>query len=303
MNVGIIGAGTVGTALAVGLNRQGYQIAAVGSRSLSSALRLAKTAGLKEYRICHMVQGVADIADFVFVTTPDDVISVVTNEIHWHAGQYVVHCSGVDSLDILEPARKIGAQVGSFHPLQTFASMSKAVENLAGSTFALEAEGELLKILKGMALALEGRWIKLAAGDKAAYHTAAVISSNYLVTLINMSANLWNSFGIPPEQAIQALMPLLRGTLNNIENLGIPKALTGPIARGDIGTIQIHLNTLRMQAPAMVSAYSEIGLQTIPIALAKGTIDGRQARELHKMLEQTLQSVNERNEYAYNVKK
>jgi predicted short-subunit dehydrogenase-like oxidoreductase (DUF2520 family) len=303
MNVGIIGAGTVGTALAVGLNRQGYQIAAVGSRSLSSALRLAKTAGLKEYRICHTVQGVADIADFVFVTTPDDVISVVTNEIHWHAGQYVVHCSGVDSLDILEPARKIGAQVGSFHPLQTFASMSKAVENLAGSTFALEAEGELLKILKGMALALEGRWIKLAAGDKAAYHTAAVISSNYLVTLINMSANLWNSFGIPPEQAIQALMPLLRGTLNNIENLGIPKALTGPIARGDIGTIQIHLNTLRMQAPAMVSAYSEIGLQTIPIALAKGTIDGRQARELHKMLEQTLQSVNERNEYAYNVKK
>ena len=96
-----------------------------------------------------------------------------------------------------------------------------------------------------MALALEGRWIKLGAGDKAAYHTAAVMSSNYLVTLVKLAADLWDSFGIPREQAIQALLPLLKGTINNIENLGVPNALTGPIARGDIGTVQIHLNTLK----------------------------------------------------------
>ena len=103
----------------------------------------------------------------------------------------------------------------------------------------------LLDILKEMAAALEGHWIKLGAGDKAAYHTAAVMTCNYLVTLVKLATDLWDSFGIPREQAIQALLPLLKGTINNIENLGVPNALTGPIARGDIGTVQIHLNTLK----------------------------------------------------------
>ena len=210
------------------------------------------------------------------------------------AGQYVVHCSGADSLDVLEPARIVGAQVGSFHPLQTFASIQKAIDNLPGSTFALEAEGDLLDILKEMAAALEGRWIKLGAGDKAAYHTAAVMTSNYLVTLVKLATDLWDSFGIPREQAIQALLPLLKGTINNIENLSVPNALTGPIARGDIGTVQIHLNTLKETAPAIIPAYCELGLQTIPVALAKGKINERQAKELEDILKQTLKSNTER---------
>ena len=302
MRIGIIGAGMVGTALAVGLNRRGYEIAAVASRSRSSALRLAATASLPEDRICQNPQQVANKADFVFITTPDDAISVVVEEIRWRSGQCVVHCSGADSLDILGPARKLGAQVGSFHPLQTFASISRAVERLAGSTFALEAEGELLENLKGMAAALKGRWIKLEAGDKAAYHVAAVMSSNYLVTLIKMSADLWQSFGISPEQATQSLMPLLKGTLSNIEDLGLPDALTGPIARGDIGTVQIHLDTLKTLAPGMVAAYCEIGLQTVPIAVAKGRINARQAGELEKLLRQKIRSGIRGNAYAYNVK-
>jgi len=303
MRIGIIGAGTVGTALAVGLTRGGYQIAAVASRNRSSATHLVKTALLAEETICLSLQEVADNAEFIFITTPDDAIAVVVDEINWHPGQYVVHCSGADSLDVLEPARKLGAKVGSFHPLQTFASISNAVENLPGSTFALEAEGELLEILKEMALALRGRWIILRSGDKAAYHTAAVMASNYLVTLVKMSANLWDSFGMPHDQAIHALLPLLKGTIYNIEKLGIPAALTGPISRGDIGTIRIHLNTLKTQAPETVLAYCEMGLQTIPIALEKGTINGRHARELEKLLRQTIQSGVEGQEYAYIVKK
>ncbi len=303
MKLGIIGAGTVGTALAAGLSREGYQIAAIASRSRSSAVRLAKIAFLPEDITYNTLQGVADNADFVFITTPDDVIALISAQIHWRPGQFVVHCSGADSLDILEPARRAGAQVGSFHPLQTFASIPNALENLPGSTFGLEAEGRLLEILKGMALALKGRWIKLAAGDKAAYHAAAVISSNYLVTLVKMSTDLWDTFGIPREQAVQALLPLLKGTINNIENVGIPKALTGPIARGDIGTVQIHLNTLKALKPNIVAAFCEMGLQTILIAASKGNISGRQARELEKLLQQALQSEVARDDYAYNVKK
>jgi predicted short-subunit dehydrogenase-like oxidoreductase (DUF2520 family) len=291
LKIGFIGAGTVGTALAVRLHRCGYKIAAVSSRSLSSAQRLAGMVG--NVTVYSSPQEVADHAGLVFITTPDDAIPVVVDRVAWHQGQSVVHCSGADGLDILEPARMVGAQVGSFHPLQTFASIQKAIDNLPGSTFALEAEGALLEVLKSMALSLEGRWIKLDAGDKAAYHTAAVMTSNYLVTLVKLATDLWATFGIPRDQAIQSLLPLLKGTLNNIENLSVPDALTGPIARGDIGTIQIHLNTLKETAPAILPAYCQLGLQTIPLALAKGNLNESQAKELEDILTGTLKSYSE----------
>ena len=294
LKIGFIGAGTVGTALAVRLKRQGYDITAVTSRSLSSARRLNEMTG--DVVVYNTPQEVADHTDLVFITTTDDAIQVIVDAVRWHQGQYVVHCSGADSLDVLEPARMVGAQVGSFHPLQTFASIQKAIDNLSGSTFALEAEGALLEQLKELALSLEGRWIKLDAGDKAAYHAAAVITSNYLVTLVKLATDLWGSFGIPADQAIQALLPLLKGTLNNIENLSVPNALTGPIARGDIGTVQIHLNTLKETAPAIIPAYCQLGLQTIPVALAKGKINENQAKELEDILHQTLKTFSERDE-------
>jgi predicted short-subunit dehydrogenase-like oxidoreductase (DUF2520 family) len=292
IRIGIIGAGTVGTALAVRLTQKDYQITAVASRSRSSSLRLAGM--IDNVQIYDTPQEVVDNANFIFITTPDDAIPAIVDQVRWHRGQYVVHCSGADSLDVLEPARMIGSIVGSFHPLQTFASIPKAIENLPGSTFALEAEGTLLDILKDMAEAMDGHWIKLGAGDKAAYHTAAVMTCNYLVTLLKLATDLWGSFGVPREQAIQALLPLLKGTLNNIENLGVPRALTGPIARGDVGTVQIHLKTLKETAPAIIPAYCELGQQTVPVAVAKGKITERQANELEKILRETLESYTER---------
>jgi predicted short-subunit dehydrogenase-like oxidoreductase (DUF2520 family) len=280
--VGFIGAGTVGTALAVRLNSKGYQVTAVASRSKSSADRLAgRVAGCRSY---DSKQEVADGAELVFVTTPDDAIAQVVAELKWHSGQSVVHCSGADSLDSLEPARIAGALVGCFHPLQTFASVDHAIQNIPGSTFALETDGELLETLKQIASALDGSWIKLGAGDKVLYHTAAVLACNYLVTLVKLSTDLWKVFGVSTSEATQALMPLLRGTLNNLENVGLPNCLTGPIARGDLGTIKKHLAALEESAPALLSAYRELGLQTIPIALDKGKIDGNRAEEMRKLL-------------------
>ena len=291
MKIGIIGAGTVGTALAVRLRLKGYLISAVASRSSSSSLRFIKATGSGE--ICSL-QGVADKCDLVFITTPDDAIPEVVNQVRWHPGQSVVHCSGADSLDVLEPARMVGARVGSFHPLQTFAGIQKAIENLPGSTFALEAEEPLLSTLKEMAAALEGHWIKLGAGDKAAYHAAAVMTSNYLVTLVKLATDLWQSFGVPRQEAIEALLPLLKGTLNNLQTLGVPNALTGPIARGDAGTVRIHLDTLRNMAPSILPAYCELGLQTIPVAMAKGRIGEEQAEEIEGLLTEAAKYRSER---------
>jgi len=282
LKVGFIGAGTVGTALAVRLSSKGYQIVAVSSRSHISAENLART--ISHCRVFDNNQDVADTAELVFITTPDDAIAQVASQLKWHGGQSVVHCSGADSTEILQPAKKSGAYVGVFHPLQTFASAKQAMENIPGSTFALEAEEPLLDILKNMATALDGHWIELKASDKVMYHAAAVIACNYVVTLVKLATDLWQNFSISPQQATQALLPLLRGTISNIETMGIPQCLTGPIARGDSGTIKKHLSALEEVAPTVLSTYRELGLQTIPIALAKGRINEQQAQELETIL-------------------
>ncbi len=285
LKLGFIGAGTVGTALAIRLNDRGYQVVAVSSRSQSSAKKLAQA--INGCRAFNSNQAVADVADLVFITTPDGAIAQVASEVKWHAEQNVVHCSGADSTDILEPARKSGAQVGAFHPLQTFASVKQAIDNISGSTFAIEAEEPLLTSLKEMTAALNGHWIELKAGDKVVYHAAAVIACNYLVTLVKLATDLWQTFGVPTHQASQALLPLLRGTINNIDNVGIPQCLTGPIARGDTGTIKKHLDALGKVAPVVLSTYRELGRQTIPVALAKGRINEQQAQELQALLDIT----------------
>jgi len=272
----------VGTALAARLAGRGYPVVAVSSLSRASAQKLAQAAG--GCRVFDDNQAVADNAELIFITTPDDAIARVAAEVNWHPGQSVVHCSGADSTDILKQAKEAGAEVGAFHPLQTFASPQQAMENIPGSTFALEAEKPLLGTLKSMAAALDGQWVELKASDKVLYHAAAVFACNYMVTLVKLATDLWQTFDVSQEKATQALVPLLRGTLHNIETIGIPQCLTGPIARGDIGTINKHLDALESAAPNLLSTYRELGRQTIPIAIAKGKIDELQARELQAVL-------------------
>jgi predicted short-subunit dehydrogenase-like oxidoreductase (DUF2520 family) len=260
-------------------------VVAVSSRSQTSARNLAS-----QIPGCHAVskkQHVAEAAELIFITTPDDIIASVASEIKWHQGQSIVHCSGALSTDVLQPAKNSGTNVGVFHPLQTFASVKEATENISGSTFALEAVEPLLNTLKEMATALDGNWVELKAGDKVLYHAAAVIACNYLVTLVKLATDLWQTFSIPPQQATRALLPLLQGTINNINNVGLPRCLTGPIARGDTGTVTKHLNALQKVAPTLLPTYRELGLQTIPIALAKGKIDEHKAEELQAILKQS----------------
>ncbi len=281
--LGFIGAGTVGTALAVRLNQKGYPVVAVSSKNHASAEKLAR-----EINGCRAVgsnQAVADAAALIFITTPDGTIPQVAREVRWRPGQGVVHCSGAESTAILEPARKLGAIPGAIHPLQTFASPRQAIENLPGSTFAVEAEEPLLATLKKIALDLDGKWIELKPEDKVLYHAAAVMACNYLVTLVKLATDLWQTFDVPVKDASQALLPLLQGTLNNISSVGIPDCLTGPIARGDMGTLRKHVEALKKACPDILVTYRELGLKTIPVALGKGKINEQQAAEMKALLE------------------
>lgn len=281
--IGIIGAGATGTALAVQLFRQGYRIASVYSRTHQSSLMLGSL--IKDCAICNTAQQAANAAQAVFITTPDDTIAAIAASLKWHSGQIALHCSGVHSTDILQPARNSGAFACCLHPLQTFASIEEAIHNMCGSTFALEGDSDALPYVEDMALALQGYIIKISAQDKILYHTAAVMLSNYLVTLMKTAASLWQSFGIPQDQAVRAMLPLLKGTVNNIERVGIPGCLTGPISRGDTGTVQKHMQALEKLHPCHLETYRLLGLQTIAIALEKGRIDAASAEGLRSALE------------------
>ena len=280
VRLGFVGAGALASVLATGLSARGYTVVAVSSLTQESAQSLAK-------RIygCYALlenQQLADSADLIFITTPDDAIPKVVTEIQWQPGQSVVHCSGADSADVLSPAREAGAHVGVFHPLQTFTGGDQ--ESFKGITFVLEAEEPLLATLKEMATNLGGQWRQIAAENRVLYHTSAVLVCNYLVTLIKLATDLWRLFNIPQEEAVRALIPLMKGTINNIETTGIPKCLTGPIARGDTGTISKHLAALNSLAPELTSTYCELGLKTIPLALAKGSLHDAKASEIIKIL-------------------
>ncbi len=282
-SLAFIGAGTVGSALAISLTERGYTVAAVASRRLASSRRLGER--LPGTAVYEAPQSAAGAASLVFLTVPDDAIATVAGELQWRPGQAVVHCSGSLSLDVLDAPRRQGATVGAIHPLQTFASVENAIQNLHGSTFAIETEDpELRSELEGIALALEGHAIRLGPGDKVLYHASAVLACNYLVTLVKLAADLWQDFGVPSDQSIPALMPLLRGTLSNLEKVGLPNCLTGPIARGDVGTVRKHIAALAVQHPGILQTYRDLGRQTVPIALAKGRLNEAAAASLQQIL-------------------
>jgi predicted short-subunit dehydrogenase-like oxidoreductase (DUF2520 family) len=280
--LGFIGAGTIATVLAGSLRAEGYTVTAVASRSFSSAQKLA--ALVSGCVPLEDMQHVVNSSDILFITTPDDVISEVAGQIEWQTGKSVVHCSGADSSEILHQAKLEGARTGVFHPLQTFAGAAQTVKSLKDITFSLEAEEPLLTHLKEMADALGGHWIVLKSEDRVLYHASAVMVSNYLVTLLKLATDLWAGFGVTREEAVKALLPLIEGTVSNIDTLGLPGCLTGPISRGDSGTVKKHLRDLANHHHDILGTYRELGLKTIPIALEKGRIDTCKAREIEAVL-------------------
>jgi predicted short-subunit dehydrogenase-like oxidoreductase (DUF2520 family) len=282
MKLGFIGAGPVGTTFGVRLSEQGYPVVGVADISVPAAERFAGL--VKGCRRFASNQELADAADMIFITTADDFIAPVCTGVTWRQGQVVVHCSGASTVQSLESARVQGARVGSIHPCQSFAGIEQAIANLPGSTFGIEAEEPVKTTLTEMARALKGDIVYLTSDDKVLYHAAAAIACNYFVTIEKLATDLWKNFGKTSADGIKAYMPLLRGTLVNIENAGFPKCLTGPIARGDVATIRRHLKALETYAPDLVALYKQLGRFTVPIGQDKGSLSADKAAELDRLL-------------------
>ena len=287
--IGFIGAGKVGTALAALLHARGVRVVAVSGRTLDDSRRMAISAGLSS-RVASDRAGTITNADLVFLTVPDDDIGPLCDEIarkeSWRAGQGVVHCSGALPSDVLQSARDQGALVASFHPLQTFASRDAALAHMPGSTFALEGDVALVAQLEQFVHLLGGTALHLRAEDKTLYHAAATIASNYTVTLAALASDLLVLDGVAPDAntALGYLIPLLRGTIDNLHTLGVPGALTGALARGDAGTVERHLQALEECAPETARLYRHLARLTLPLARQKGNLGESTMKALKRAL-------------------
>ncbi|NLV16813.1 MAG: DUF2520 domain-containing protein [Syntrophomonadaceae bacterium] len=282
--IGIVGAGVVGTAVGVILASRGYEITGVYDIIPESTERLAAKVGARK---CTALQQVSENAEILFITTNDSAIATVAEglakEGGFRNGQVVLHMSGALTSDILEPAKAFGALTVSVHPMQSFASEERAVSNLPGSVFTIEGDIESHQVASQLVKDLDGKYFVIDKKVKPIYHAGACVVSNYLVTVIDVGLQLMESIGIPRAQALPAIIPLVNGTVKNIERIGIPKALTGPIARGDISTVLKHLECLDELAPQLVLLYSWLGYYTAEVATAKGTVNEQVADNIKRL--------------------
>ena len=294
-NVGFIGAGAVGATLAQAMHRCGYSVRAVASRTAASAEHLAA-----EIPGCDAAspQDVADRCDTVFLTVPDDAIDDVAASLRWRSGQAVVHCSGALPLEVLSPATDSGALAGAMHPLQTFTSGVDPATAFQGIACAIEAPAPLRGALDELVARLGGWPIALSSEDRALYHVSAIAACGLIATLLKQAGDLWSGLPGLEEQGMRALLPLTRSTLNNIERQGLPAALTGPAARGDVGVVQMHLDALSDRAPGFLPLYAALSLASLPIAREKGTLAGPQEALLRELLSASVANANSEHEGA-----
>jgi predicted short-subunit dehydrogenase-like oxidoreductase (DUF2520 family) len=280
--VGIVGAGAVGSALGLALSRAGWPVAAVASRDRERRNRFGTLVpGARRFA---EASALLDEVELVLVCVPDDAIGQVAASIRLYSGQAIVHTSGLLGADVLEPALAAGTQAGSFHPLVAFADTERAVAALHGATIAIEGDDQLAGLLAGMAEAVGATPVRLAAGTKPAYHAAAVLAAGGFVALLDAIAELGRVAGLDEPGSLAIYGPLVEQTLDNARTLGIRAALTGPITRGDRGTLEAHLATLQAHAPGVLALYRAAAEREIELAEGRGALTTKVAQDLRAML-------------------
>ncbi len=281
LRIGFVGAGRLGTSLAWSIAQRGMRVVAASDAIPASAERLA--AKIPGCRITGM-QDVIDGCDLVFITTPDELIESTAAQGRWRPKMFAVHCSGVTDVSALESAEAAGAVAGGFHPMQTFGDPGAAVRSLPGCTITIEAKEPLNAVLVAIAERLACRVNRLPAGMRGRYHAAAGITSQFINALFREASTIWQTWGATEEDAVRALLPLARGTLESIESVGICKGMPGPVSRGDVASIEKHVAALRPLGDDAMEFYRLLCGRTIPLALECGAIDETAAARFRETL-------------------
>lgn len=283
-NIAVVGPGRMGLALGVALMQ------AEAAESLSYYGRspeppphpLFDGAQQVGYRMGY--GPLPDGVNMVVLAVPDDVLHRVANEVartgQAPGGCVALHLSGALSTDVLEPMHTVGYTIGSLHPLQTVADPWSGADRLRGCAYAIAGEPVALTAARRLVNALSGRALVIPPALRPLYHAAAVFASNYVLAAAAVVARTLAEAGIEEHDAVAAALPLMRGTIDNVDQLGFGAALTGPVARGDTDTIRLHLSRL---SPRERRLYSALGLETLYLARAAG-LDPARADEIESLL-------------------
>ncbi len=282
LDVGVVGTGRVGAVLGAAFARAGHRV--IGASGVSQRSRERAERLLPGVPLLPADQVVA-AADMVLIAVPDDVLRALVAGLAttgaWTEGQIVAHTSGAHGIGILDPAAARGVLPLALHPAMTFTGRPEDLDRIAGASFGVTAPDELRVVAEALVIELGGEPVWVPERARALYHAALATGSNYLVTVVNESLELLEGAGV--EEPARLIAPLLSAALDNTLRLR-DAALTGPISRGDAVTVALHVETLRREAPEVVSFYVALGRRTAERALAAGMITAPEAAAIHDVL-------------------
>jgi predicted short-subunit dehydrogenase-like oxidoreductase (DUF2520 family) len=283
--ISIIGTGALGGMLAKALSLLGITIAGLYNRSAESLHVLNDE--IKAHTTGSFPASVSAIGEVCFITVSDENIQEIAERLSSvsddFTGRLIVHCSGSKTSAKLSSLQQKGALVASFHPLQTFTA-SSSPEDLSGIYFDVEGDKEAVDFLKQLAEILGSSCIEIDPKAKPYLHAAAVMSSNYLVALIELSSKIAAMGGLEKAEARKALLPLMQQSLqNSSDSAFLSDALSGPIARGDASTVEKHIELLE-QNPQLLALYKQLGLAALDLAIAGNKISETQQEKLLQLL-------------------
>ena len=283
LTVGVIGAGRVGAVLGAALAAAGHRVVAASGVSGAAKARLALLLPDTANRSATSVARAA--TDLLIVAVPDDALAGVVAGLAGtgalRRGQVVAHTSGAHGLDVLAPAAAVGARPLALHPAMTFTGTPDDLARLAGISYGVTAPAELRAFAARLVADLGGvpEWV--AEADRPLYHAALAHGANHLVTLVNEASDRLRDAGVAQPEKV--LAPLLRAALENALRLG-DDALTGPVSRGDAGTVRRHLARLAATAPESVAPYLALARRTADRAIAAGRLRPADAESLLDVL-------------------
>lgn len=271
MNIGFIGAGKAGTALGRYLVDHNHSVVGYASATYTSAQDAAL---YTESRAFTSAVELVKASDIVFITTPDKVISSVWQNLlkACQTGQFslsskiIAHCSGFCTSEVFSKAQSVGASVCSVHPLLAFGKRETVVSQLGRAHFSVEGDDQALDIIVSLLEAMGNTVHVLKTSDKAFYHAAAVFASNLVLAPLDTAVTLLRQCGFSDFDARSALMPLVKGNIDNFFQLGASASLTGPVERNDLATVKGHLQSL---SPTQASLYCALSRALIEIAKDK----------------------------------
>ncbi len=285
--IALIGPGRIGQTVARLLCEAGHEIVAVISRDQHRAVTAARFIGSPGTGTTDLAR--AWDAELVLIALPDDYIAKMASALRKRKAlspkAVLVHFSGLHSADILLDGDTKPNKALALHPLQTFADSVVGVRSLPGSPVSVEGTSGTLELGEALVKEMGGIPVPISKEQKPLYHAAACVASNYMVALLATAGQMMQACGFDEQQAQSLLLPILKGTANNLATLGPTNALTGPIARGDVRTIEKHLQALESLPADLQEIYRVLGKKTVEVAKKKGTLSPEAEAEILRLLQ------------------